>query len=61
MQLLFESRTDINIAGKVYFFQRKPVIHPDPVLGPDSFVDGAGTSIYGSVLRDAYDNIEINC
>lgn len=52
MQVLFESRTNIDISGKVYFFQHNPVLHPEPVLGPDSFVDGAGTSIYGSVLRD---------
>ena len=53
MELLFESRTDItNAAGKIHFFQRRPEIHPEPVLEPSSFVDGAGTSIYGTILRD---------
>lgn len=51
--LLFESRTEITgRTGKVRFFQRQPTIHPEPVLGPDSFVDGAGTMYYGTVLRD---------
>ena len=53
MELLFESRRNIAVnAGKVSFFQRKPTVHPASVLGPDSFVDGAGTSIYGTVLHD---------
>lgn len=54
MELLFESRTEIiRRTGKVYFFQRKPTIHSESVLGPDSFVDGAGTMCYGTVLRDS--------
>ena len=54
MELLFESRTEITkTTGKTYFFQRKPTIHPESVLGPDSFVDGAGTMCYGTVLRDS--------
>ena len=53
MELLFESRLDIrNVAGKVYFVQRPAELHPEPVLGPDCFADGTGTSIYGSVLQD---------
>ncbi|MBL7044493.1 MAG: hypothetical protein ISR77_38055 [Pirellulaceae bacterium] len=53
MELLFESRTEITKrTGKIYFFQRKPRIHPESVLGPDSFVDGAGTMCYGTVLRE---------
>lgn len=53
MELLFESRTEITErTGELYFFQRKPTIHPESVLGPDSFVDGAGTMCYGTVLRD---------
>jgi len=52
MELLFESRTNLKTAGKLYFFQRRPSIHPEPVLTPDSFVDGAGTSLYGTVLHD---------
>jgi hypothetical protein len=48
MELLFESRTEITQrTGEVHFFQRKPTIHPESVLGPDSFVDGAGTMCYG--------------
>jgi hypothetical protein len=59
MELFFESRTNLTGAsgfhgtfGKLNFFQRPPTLHPEPVLSPDSFVDGAGTSIYGTVLRD---------
>jgi hypothetical protein len=53
MELLFESRADIvAVGGRMNFFQARPTLHPEPVLGPDSFVDGAGTSIYGTVLRD---------
>ncbi len=53
MELLFESRTEITgTSGKVYFFQRKPEIHPEPLLPLDSFVDGAGMSLYGTILRD---------
>ena len=53
MQLLFESRPEITAtAGKLYFFQRKPDIHPDPLLPLDSFVDGAGMTLYGTILRD---------
>ena len=53
MELLFESRTEITKrTGNVEFFQRKPTIYPEPVLEPDSFVDGAGAMCYGTVLRD---------
>jgi len=53
MELLFESRTEITKrTGKIHFFQRKPTIHPESVLEPDSFVDGAGVMCYGTVLRD---------
>ena len=53
MELLFESRTEITgTTGKVYFFQRKPDIHPEPVIPLDSSVDGAGTSLYGTILHD---------
>ncbi|MFC1525689.1 hypothetical protein ACFL6X_02640 [Candidatus Latescibacterota bacterium] len=53
MELLFESRTEITRrTGKIYFFQRKPTIHPESILGPDSFIDGAGLMCYGTVLRD---------
>ena len=53
MELLFESRTEITErTGDIKFFQRKPTIHPESVLEPDSFVDGAGVMCYGTVLRD---------
>ncbi len=53
MELLFESRLDLrNFAGKLYFFQCKPDIHPEPVLEGDNAGDSAGASIYGSVFRD---------
>ncbi|MCD6519352.1 MAG: hypothetical protein J7M05_05450 [Anaerolineae bacterium] len=53
MELLFESRLEIlNVEGRLYFFQVKPEISEAPVLEPDSFVDGAGVSIYGTVLYD---------
>ena len=53
MELLFESRAEITSrTGNIEFFQRKPTIHPTPVLEPDSFVDGAGVMCYGTVLRD---------
>lgn len=53
MELLFESRREIaGASGKVYFFQRQPEVHPEPVLPLDSFVDGAGASLYGTILHD---------
>lgn len=53
MELLFESRTNLSgFTGHLNFIQHQPRIHPEPVLGPDTFVDGAGVSIYGSVLGD---------
>ena len=53
MELLFESRPSLsNITGKMDFIQHKPTLHPDPVLEGNCFADGAGASIYGSVLND---------
>lgn len=53
MELLFESRTNLgSFSGHLNFVQRQPEIHTEPVLRPDSFADGKGVSIYGSVLRD---------
>jgi len=53
MELFFESRLEIKkVEGKLYSFQVKPDIHPEPVLKPDTFSDGSGASIYGSVLND---------
>lgn len=49
MELLFESRTNlINFSGHLNFIQRQPELHPEPVLKPDTFADGAGVSIYGA-------------
>jgi len=54
MELLFESRTNLSgFSGHLNFVQYKPRIHQEPVLQPDTFIDGAGVSIYGSVLSDA--------
>jgi hypothetical protein len=53
MELLFESRTNLGgFTGHLNFVQRKPRLHPEPVIRPDTFADGAGVSIYGSVLQD---------
>jgi len=53
MELLFESRLDIKWkSGKVNVVQGRGEIMPQPVLTGDSFIDGGGVSIYGSVLRD---------
>ena len=53
MELFFESRTNLGgFAGHLNFVQRKPHIYPEPVLRPDTFADGAGVTIYGSVLHD---------
>ncbi len=53
MELLFECRTNLDsFRGHLNFVQRRPEIHPEPVLRPDAFADGKGVSIYGSVLND---------
>ena len=53
MELFFESRLEIKqVTGKLYPFQVKPDIYPEPVVKPDSFCEGSGVSIYGSVLND---------
>jgi hypothetical protein len=54
MDLFFESRPEIaeDTTGKIQFFQRKPRIHPEPVLEPDSPADGGGVTLYGTVLHD---------
>ena len=53
MELLHESRLDITaVNGKLYPFQEKPRISQEPVLLPDTHVDGAGAAIYGTVLHD---------
>ena len=58
-ELLFESRLNIAapggisaMEGKLRFVQGKPKLHAEPVLMGDTYADGAGTSIYGTVLRD---------
>lgn len=53
MELLFECRTELSdFKGQLNFFQRKPEVHPEPVLRPDCFADAKGVSIYGSVVSD---------
>ena len=53
MELLFESRVNLSgFTGHLNFIQHKPQLHPEPVLRPDSFADGKGVSIYGSVHQD---------
>lgn len=52
MELLFESRTNLDVDGQLHFFQQCPEIHPEFVVKPDTFADGLGVTIYGSVLRD---------
>jgi len=53
MELLFESRREITeTTGKLYFQQRPPAIHPEPVLPLGSSVDAAGASLYGTILHD---------
>lgn len=54
MEVLFESRLDIeSTTGKLRFIQAQPRLHPEPVVRRDTFVDEAGTTIWGTVLRDA--------
>ena len=54
MELLFESRTNLSdFRGHLNFVQHQPKVHPEPVVKPDTFADGKGLSIYGSVQRDA--------
>jgi hypothetical protein len=53
MELLFESRTCIgSTTGKVTPIQGRATLHEEPVLAGDTEADGAGASIYGSVLHD---------
>ena len=53
MELLFESRTNLSgFSGHLNFVRQRPQVHPEPVMLPDTFADGKGLSIYGSVLRD---------
>ena len=53
MELLFESPPDLQlVSGKCYFFQSRPTLSPEPVLGFDCFAEACGTSLYGTVLKD---------
>ena len=53
MELLFESRVNLfGFSGHLNFVQNTPTVHPEPVLVGDTFADGKGVSIYGSVHRD---------
>jgi len=54
MEVLFEARPDISYdGGRLQTVCARPRISDEPVLVGDTFVDSAGASIYGSVLRDA--------
>ena len=56
MQLLCEIHPGIrSLEGKIYFVQREPYVHPEPVLipDPDPSVDSAGATLFGTVLEDA--------
>jgi len=53
MELLFESRHNIlNRDGQLVYTQMRARPHPEPVLVGDTAADGAGVSIYGTVLHD---------
>ena len=53
MEVLFETHPAVYWrTGKVDVVQHRARIEPDPVLVGDSPADGAGASIYGTVLRD---------
>src|SRR5688572_16020506 len=53
MELLFESRREIaRLDGKLRWVQQRPRVCEEPVLVPDNAGDGAGASIYGSVIHD---------
>ena len=53
MEVLFESRIEIeSVAGKLRAIQAQPQYHPEVVVPRDTFVDRAGTSIWGTVLKD---------
>jgi len=53
MELLFEARLEISeVIGKVYFFQARPTLYPQPVLVGDTACDGAGVTFTVTVLRD---------
>jgi hypothetical protein len=53
MELLFESRICVGtITGKMSPVQGRATLHEEPVLVGDTEADGAGASIYGSVMHD---------
>lgn len=53
MELIFESRSNLSaFRGTLHFVQWKPEIHSEAVIRPDTFVDGAGISSYGTVLKE---------
>lgn len=53
MELLFESRPEIRkLNGKLRWIQQRPTLCEQPVLESSTSGDGAGASIYGSVLHD---------
>jgi len=54
LEPLFESRIEIGrIDGKLRWVQQRANVCDQPVLNPDNSGDGAGASIYGTVLHDA--------
>lgn len=54
MELLFESRSNLrDFNGIIHTVQWKPEIHPEPLIRPDTFVDGCRVIGYGTVLKEA--------
>lgn len=54
MELIFESSANITgLTGHFNMVHHTPEILPEPVVRPDTFVDGAGAGSYGTVLRDS--------
>jgi len=53
MELLYETSLAVRATeGKLYAVHPQPAVESEPVLGPGQGYDGAGVSIYGTVLRD---------
>ncbi len=53
MELFFAARNNLSfMLGDCRAVQGKPQIHPEPLLLPDTYVDGKGVSSYGTVLNE---------